>query len=327
MMSETQLAEKPGGGPAPDPPFHRRSLRILPVLATVIVLGLAGLAGYALWEAYMAAPWTRDGTVRAYVVQIAPEVAGRIVQLPVVDNQFVRKNDVLLMIDPTNYDIAVEQAQATVNQARANAENAVREAQRRAELSELATSQEERQTYASTAAAAEATLRQAMAALARAQVDQARTHVHAPVNGYVTNLRVQQGDYATVGQTAISIVDTDSFWIDGYFEETRLGRIHEGDRAEIKLMGYPERLTGHVESIARGIVVANANAGASGLANVNPIFTWVRLAQRVPVRIHIDKVPTGVRLVVGQTASVNILPGNPERAYSLTPPAISPLTR
>jgi RND family efflux transporter MFP subunit len=286
--------------------LRRRSLRIVPVLVTSIFLILAALAGLALWEAYMAAPWTRDGTVRAYVVQVSPEVAGRIVQLAVADNQFVHKGDVLMLIDPTDYAIAVTQAEAAVDQARATAENAEREAQRRARLSQYAASEEERQSFASTALAAEAALRQAMANLSQAQVAHGRTTVRSPVNGYVTNLRVQQGDYATVGQTTIAIVDTDSFWIDGYFEETALGRIHEGDRVEMRLMGYRQRLTGHVESVARGIVVANAEAGASGLANVNPIFTWVRLAQRVPVRVHIDHVPESVRLVIGQTASVAI---------------------
>jgi RND family efflux transporter MFP subunit len=281
-------------------------LRAVPVLLTLIMLALASIATWALWQGYMAAPWTRDGTVRAYVVTIAPEVAGRIVELPVADNQFVHKNDLLVVIDPTNYAIAVGQATAVVTQARANADNAEREARRRAQLTNLETSEEEKQTYASNAQAAEATYQQAVENLARARVDLQRASIRSPVNGYVTNLLAQLGDYANVGQTEISLVDADSFWVDGYFEETNLGEIQEGDLANIKLMGYSQVVKGHVDSIARGINVANAQPNQAGLALVNPIFTWVRLAQRVPVRIHINEVPDGIRLVAGITATVQI---------------------
>jgi multidrug resistance efflux pump len=132
--------------------------------------------------------------------------------------------------------------------------------------------------------------------------------IRSPVNGYVTNLLVQLGDYASVGQRLISVVDSDSFWIDGYFEETSLDRIHEGDPAAIKLISYKQLVLGHVDSVARGINIPNAEPDQAGLASVNPIFTWVRLAQRVPVRIHIDQVPDGVRLVAGMTATVQINP-------------------
>jgi RND family efflux transporter MFP subunit len=261
-----------------------------------------------MWQAYMAAPWTRDGTVRAYVVSIAPEVAGRVVQLPATDNKFVHKGDLLMMIDPTDYAIAVDRAEAAVTQARANAEDAVRKARRRAQLTNLATSDEEKQTFASDAEAAKATYQQAIANLARARVDLERASIRSPVNGYVTNLLVQLGDYANIGQNEISVVDTNSYWVDGYFEETGVGSIREGDPAEIKLMGYSQIVRGHVDSIARAIDVPNAQPDRAGLASVNPIFTWVRLAQRVPVRIHIDQVPDGVRLVSVMTATVQIDP-------------------
>jgi multidrug resistance efflux pump len=146
------------------------------------------------------------------------------------------------------------------------------------------------------------------AAIAKAQLDLGRTVIRSPVNGYVTNLRAQLGDYATVGQKIISVIDADSFWIDGYFEESSLERIHEGDPAIVKLMGYSHVVHGHVGGVARGISVPNAQPDQAGLASVNPIFTWVRLAQRVPVRIHIDQVPDGVRLVAGMTATVQIDP-------------------
>ena len=286
----------------------RPRIRIVPVLITLAAVLAASLLGWALWQEYMVAPWTRDGRVRAYTVTMAPEVAGRIVELPVADNQFVHKGDLLMVIDPTDYVIAVRLAQAAVEQARADWENKQREARRREELGTLSTSIEEKQTFASSAVAAGASYQQAEENLRRAQVNLERTRIYAPVNGYVTNLLAQLGDYATVGQLNISIVNSDSFWVDGYFEETNLGAIHEGDPASIRLMAYPQVIRGHVQGVARGIEVANALPDQSGLANVNPIFTWVRLAQRVPVHIHIDQVPEGVVLVAGMTATVQIDP-------------------
>jgi multidrug resistance efflux pump len=218
----------------------------------------------------------------------------------------VHKGDLLMVIDPTDYAIAVDQAEAVAAQARASADNAEWEARRRAQLTNLETSEEEKQTYSSSARVAEASYQQAVANLAHARVNLTRTSIHSPVNGYVTNLLAQLGDYANVGQIKISLVDADSFWVDGYFEETNLAAIQEGDPANIKLIGYRQIIHGHVGSIARGINVANAQPDQAGLASVNPIFTWVRLAQRVPVRIHIDQVPDGVRLVQGMTATVEV---------------------
>ncbi|MFY9972520.1 MAG: efflux RND transporter periplasmic adaptor subunit [Roseiarcus sp.] len=294
------------------------SLRVLPVLATVAAVALAAVLGYQAWQYYMGSPWTRDGTVRAYVVKVAPQVAGEIVRLPIADNQFVHKGDLLMLIDPRNYSIAVRQAQAAVEQARAVAENANAEMTRRLKLNDLAVTMEERQTYVSQAANAEASYQSALANLDQARLNFQRTHVRSPVNGYVTNLSAQLGNYADVGALQLSIVNSDSFWVDAYFEETALGRIHEGDAATIKLMGYSPLLRGRVQGLARGINVPNAQADASGLASVNPIFTFVRLAQRVPVRIHIDEVPEGAQLVAGLTATVQI---EPHTAPSVPGPA------
>jgi RND family efflux transporter MFP subunit len=286
----------------------RARRRIIRTAVTLGVAGLAGLAVWAAWNAYMETPWTRDATVRAYVVAMAPEVAGRIVELPVADNQFVHKGDLLMVVDPTDYKIGVNLAEAAVEQARATAQNAEAEFQRRQKLDDLAASTEERQTFAANALAAQAGYRRASANLDQANVNLRRTRILSPVNGYVTNLLAQLGDYVNIGQKSISVVNADSFWVDGYFEETSLSKIHESDAAAIKLLGYRQVLRGHVKGIARGINVANAQSDASGLASVNPIFTWVRLAQRVPVRLHIDVVPDDVRLVVGMTATVEINP-------------------
>jgi multidrug resistance efflux pump len=320
-MADTELRSREDVAPnaaaadrlrTPDLAPRRRSrIRILPLLLTLIAIAVAVGLGRTMWEIYMEAPWTRDGTVRVYVATMAPQVAGQIVKLPVADNQFVHKGDLLMVIDPTDYKIAVDLAQAAVEHAQVTARNAEREAQRRQELTQLAVTKEEKQTYESDAVAAQATYQQAVANSNQARVNLQRTEIRSPVNGYVTNLLAQLGDYATVGENLISLVDADSYWVDGYFEETNLDRIHKGDPATIKLMGYPQILRGHVDSIARAINVANAQPNGEGLATVNPIFTWVRLAQRIPVRIHIDQVPNGVHLVAGMTATVQIGPRAP----------------
>jgi RND family efflux transporter MFP subunit len=301
-----------GPVPAPDEALplahHARPMRIVPTLVTFGMVLLAGLSAWAMWDVYMVPPWTRDATVRAYVVLATPEVSGRIVNLPVRANQTVRKGDLLMEIDPTDYTIAVSNAEAAVEGARADLLDRQAAAQRRAHLSTLSTSAEEQQRFASQAQAAEAIYKGDLAKLARARADLARTRIVSPVNGTITNLQAQAGDYATAGQRALTVVNTESFWVDGYFEETQLSSLHPGDPARIMLMGARQPLIGHVAGIARGIDVPNAQSGQGGLASVNPVYTWIRLAQRVPVRIEIDHVPPGVTLVVGQTATVQIGP-------------------
>jgi multidrug resistance efflux pump len=282
-------------------------ISIAPILITLCTVAVALLLARAMWEAYMGAPWTRDGTVRAYVVTMAPEVAGRIVKLPVADNRLVHKGDELFEIDPADYRIALEQAQAQAQRDGAALDYARANAARQSDLVAKGwTSTNVYQQTTSTLHQAEAVVALDKVAIAKAQLDLSRTAIRSPVNGYVTNLLAQLGDYATVGQKLISLVDADSFWIDGYFEETSLGRIHDGDPATVKLMGYSQVIGGHVGGVARGIDVPNAQPDQAGLASVNPIFTWVRLAQRVPVRIRIDQVPNGIRLVTGMTATVQI---------------------
>jgi multidrug resistance efflux pump len=199
----------------------------------------------------------------------------------------------------------VSLAEAAVQRAKVIAQNTEEEAKRR-HKEEQAVSVEERRVSETNAAAAQAQYQQAQADLEQARVNLERTQIRSPVNGWVTNLLARRGDYATAGQNKISVVDADSFWVDGYFEETNLGRIQVGDPATIKLMGYSQTVRGHVGSIARGIGVANAQPNEQGVATVNPIFTWVRLAQRIPVRIEIDQVPDGVVLVAGMTTTVQI---------------------
>jgi multidrug resistance efflux pump len=281
-------------------------LRAVPVLLTLIALGIAGWAGWMTWQAYMGTPWTRDGVVLAYVVTVAPQVSGQITHLNVTDNQYVHKGDILMTIDPTDYALALDRAQARADQASVDATNAQREATRRQDLGTLSVSEEERQTYVSRAAASAAGYRDATTALAQARVDLQRTDVKSPVNGYVTNLLTQQGDYASTGENLITLVNSDSFWVTGFFDETALPKIQIGAAASIKLMGASDIIHGHVESFSHGIAVANVQPNKSGLPSVDPIFAWVRLAQRVPVRIHLDGVPEATKLFIGQTASVEV---------------------
>jgi multidrug resistance efflux pump len=284
-------------------------MRVVPILITLGTVAAAILLAWAMWQVYMGSPWTRDGTVRAYVVTMAPEVAGRIVKLPVADDQFVHKGDVLFEIDPADYRIALEQAQAQAKRDGAALDYARENQNRQATLAKEGWAATDiYQQTTSTLHQSEGVVALDKAAVAKAQLDLSRTVIRSPVNGYVTNLLAQFGDYASVGQRLISVVDTDSFWVDGYFEETSLGRIHEGDLATVKLMGYSQLVHGHIGGVARGINIPNAQPDQAGLASVNPIFTWVRLAQRVPVRIHIEQVPDGVRLVAGMTATVQIDP-------------------
>lgn len=282
------------------------SRRVMGVLLTLAVVGIAGILGWRMWETYMTTPWTRDGTVRAYVVTVAPQISGRIIELPVKADQFVHKGDLLMVIEPSDYQNALANAEAAVARAKADLENKKAEAERRTKLSAIAASEEEKQSFAASADMAVAAYQQALADRDQAKLNLSRTRIVSPVNGYVTNLLTQVGDYGTSGQRALSVVDSDSFWVDGYFEETVLSGIHVGDKAKVALMAYPTPLAGHVTGIGRGIAIPNVAPDVSGLASVNPVFTWVRLAQRVPVRIALDPVPPSVILSAGLTATVSI---------------------
>src|ERR1700686_587810 len=222
---------------ASDRDHIKSRIPLAPILITLGTVAVAALLAWAMWQAYMGAPWTRDGTVRAYVVTMAPEVAGRIVKLPVSDNQFVHKGDVLFEIDPSDYRIALERAQAQAQRDGAALDYARANEGRKASLAKEGwASTDIYQQTNSTLHQSEGIVALDKAAIAKAQLDLSRTIIRSPANGYVTNLLARLGDYATVGQRLISVVDADSFWVDGYFEETSLGRIHDGDPTTVKLM-------------------------------------------------------------------------------------------
>ncbi|PWC54073.1 efflux RND transporter periplasmic adaptor subunit [Azospirillum sp. TSA6c] len=265
----------------------------------------AAVVALQVWNRYEQTPWTRDARVSAEVVQIAPEVSGTVGAVSVADNQYVHRGDVLYAIDAKRFSLAVASAQAEAEARRQDMLVRQAAARRRSQLREVI-SQEDVQQTAGAAAQAAATYDGAVAALDLAKLNLARATIRAPVDGYVTNLRLRPGDYATAGVTKIAILDATSFWITSYFEETKLRRIRVGSPAQIMLMGFDEPLSGHVESIGRGIEDSNGTPGHLGLPNVEPTFSWVRLAQRIPVRIHIDRVPPGVELAAGMTATVAI---------------------
>ncbi|MEX1828054.1 biotin/lipoyl-binding protein [Luteibacter sp. CQ10] len=324
---------------------------------TAIVVILAVVAGHFLWKHYMYSPWTRDGRVRAEIVRIAPDVAGLVTDVRVIDNQTVKKGDLLFVVDRSRYENAVAQAQANLNaaeaaarasgasinaslasaqQSRANYEMYQAQSERRQKLINNVISAEDKANALAAANAARAgwqaaqagtkqagaSQQQALAAVAQAQVELAlaelnldRTEVRAPVDGYVTNLDVRVGDYANAGAPRLALIDSHSYWIYGYFEETKLPGVHVGDPVDIRLLSGGVHLNGTVESIARGITDADNPTGSDLLASVNPTFNWVRLAQRVPVRVKIDAehLPKGVVLAAGMTATIVVKPVGGQR--------------
>ena len=277
------------------------------LLATLLVLALAIWIGRTLWVHYMNTPWTRDGRVRADIINVAADVNGYVVNVPVKDNQLVKKGDVLLEIDPEHYEIAVKQAEALVASRKATWEMRKVNASRRAQMDNLVISRENRDDASNLASAAFADYQHALQQLEAAKLDLKRTKVVATVDGYVTNLNVHKGDYARVGDPKMAVVDKDSFWVYGFFEETKLPHIRVGDKADLQMMSG-EVLKGHVESISRGIYDCDNPVSRELVADVNPTFNWVRLAQRVPVRIHIDEIPDGFLLAAGTTCTVIVQP-------------------
>ena len=274
---------------------------------TAVAVGVAAVIGWRLWVYYLEAPWTRDGRVRADVVQVAADVSGLVSDVLVHDNQAVKKDEVLVRIDPARFQIALRDAQANVDSKLASTQEAQRETERFNRLNTLSVSEEQQQQRGSAAVQADAAYRQALAGRDVAALNLARAQVRAPVNGFVTNFDIRPGDYVDAGRPLFALIDSDSFYVDGYFEETKLPRIKVGDPARVYLVGEKAVIEGHVESIAGGIADRERQGSADLLANVNPTFSWVRLAQRVPVRIALDHVPATVRLVTGRTATVVIL--------------------
>jgi RND family efflux transporter MFP subunit len=275
-------------------------------LATLAILLLAVLISVVTWDLYVTSPWTRDGRIRVQVASVAPEISGRIVAVRITDDQFVHKGDLLYQIESFDFEVTLRTNKAVLEQKKADLHVKELQNARRQKLSDLATTEEEQQVYEGSAIQAKAAVDAAEQQVAEAEINLRRTQVRSPVNGYITNLLMREGDYAHAGATNVSVVDADSFWVDGYFEETKLARLCIGDRTEAKLMGYAQPIRGHLTTVTRGISVSDASPGTQGLPNVDAVYTWVRLAQRVPVRMAIDDVPPGVPLVSGTTATITV---------------------
>jgi len=273
-------------------------------LCTIAVFAAAVFFGKSLWNRYMNSPWTRDGKVRADVVNVAPDVSGLVVRVAVKDNQLVHKGDLLFTVDRERYALALSQAKARLAASKAQMVMKQQESERREELDGIVVSTENRESAKAQADSAEALYQEAVVAVDTAELNLKRTEVRAPVDGYIANLNVHQGDFAAAGSAKLAVIDKSSFWVYGYFEETKLGLLHTGDPVEIRLLGSDPPLKGHIESLAKGISDHDNPTGRELLSDVNPIFNWVRLAQRVPVRIKIDEVPRNVQLVAGTTCTV-----------------------
>ncbi|MCE6075600.1 efflux RND transporter periplasmic adaptor subunit [Agrobacterium vitis] len=277
------------------------------VAVTLVVVVAALFAGYHLWVYYMEEPWTRDGRVRADVAEIAPDVTGPVSDVLAKDNQTVRKGDVLFRVDAKRFELALEQAQADLDQAKSSLDEAVRESQREERLGDSASAQA-RDKAVSAQEQAQASYNKALASRDVAKLDLDRTEVKSTVNGTVSNFSLQVGDFVNRGTATVAVVNTDTLRVEAYFEESKLQRIREGDRASVRIMGQKTVLTGRVESMATGIQDRERDSSSGLLVNITPTFNWVRLAQRVPVRIHLENVPDGTRLISGLTATVDILP-------------------
>jgi multidrug resistance efflux pump len=283
----------------------RWPMRLARLLVTLAVVAAAAWAGLRLWDHYELEPWTRDGRVRANVVQIAPDVSGLVTAVPVQDNQPVAAGALLFEVDRARYALALRQAESALLAAKVAATQAQRENARDIDLGELI-SQEQREQASTRVQAAQAGVAQAAVALDAARLNLERAQVRAPTAGLVTNLDMRTGSYAQAGRAALALVDATSFYVEGYFEETKLPRIHVGDRVRVTPMGGV-RLEGRVESIAAGIADRDRSTGSNLLPSVNPTFNWVRLAQRIPVRVKLDPLADGTRLVAGETVTVQVM--------------------
>ncbi|EKT4465891.1 HlyD family secretion protein [Pseudomonas putida] len=282
-------------------------------VVTLCVVALAIFAGYHLWQYYMLTPWTRDARVRADVVVIAPDVSGWVRELKVHDNQQVKAGDLLMSIDRERFQAAFDQASAVAETRAHQLRLREREAARRTALGPDAISAELRENAQINAAVARGELHEAQAQLQVARINLERSEVRAPRSGHITNLRLAQGNYVNTGQSVMALVDDATFYIQAYFEETKLPRIHVGDPVKVWLMGAGEAIDGHVQSISRGITDSNSNPDSQLLPEVEPTFNWVRLAQRIPVRIRLDHIPEDINLSAGMTASVQVHEAQAER--------------
>lgn len=275
--------------------------------ATILIVLLALFVAIWMWNHYERSPWTRDGRVRADVVRVTPDIGGLVTSVAVRDNQRVKAGDLLFVIDTPRYALALEQAEAQIASAQATLGQARREAKRDLALGNLVAAETHEQNVARVTTA-EAALAEARSGRDAAALNLKRTRVLASVNGVVTNLDLHPGDYVGAGSQAMALIDSDSLRVEGYFEETKLSLICIGAPVTVRLMGERQDMHGHVESIAYGINDDSRSNAGNLLPSVEPTFSWVRLAQRIPVRVKLTNVPADLRLISGRTATVTVQP-------------------
>ena len=278
--------------------------RLLRVVLTLLVVALAAWLGWRLWHQYLDSPWTRDGVVQARIVDINADVPGRVIAVVVHDNTSVRAGQLLFTIDPERYQMAVQSAKAMLAEAAAHLAKAQEQAARRAQLGSDVVSAEAQQDARIAVQAARARYAAAQAALNLAALNLRRTQVRAPVAGIITNLRLRVGDYASAGAAEMALVEAKSWWVYGYFEQTRLQKVRVGDPVTVTLLGERPALRGVVESIAPAVADRESQTGARLEANVRPTFNWVRLAARIPVRIRLEDIPPHLPIAAGMLCTV-----------------------
>lgn len=287
---------------------------LIKLLLTISILGAAGYYGYSKFKEYIDNPWTRDGQVRTQVIQVSPRVSGMVTRIHVIDNQFVKKGDLLFEIDPSQYQVKVDQDKAQLRRTIEGSKGTKIEFERvqkiyardRGAVSQKDLNRNEVNYYQSLAS-----IDASRESLNTAKLNFMYTKVYAEVDGYVSNINFQIGSQAVANQPILALVDINSFWVFGFFREDAIPNVNVGDKAKVTLLAYPDvALSGEVESIAWGIAHSDGNPGNNLLPSVKPVFQWIRLAQRIPVRIKLDKLPESVKLRFGLTASVMILKGN-----------------
>ncbi|WP_210472785.1 HlyD family secretion protein [Vibrio crassostreae] len=280
-------------------------------LITLLLVATAGSVAYNYYQSYTSNPWTRDGQVSAYIVSITPRVTGQVVKVHVDDNSQVSKGDLLFEIDPSIYNATYKKALATQKQAVALLAKAKNEEQRALNLEKRTPGAVPVLTLNNLNNAVETSA--ANVELAKANVEEAHlnleyTKVYAPTNGYITNLNLRVGSQVVANSPVVALIDEDSFWIEGYFKETDLVGVDAQDKAYVTLMMHNNvQLEGHIKSIGFGIAKQDGSTGNDLLPNVNPNFQWIRLAQRIPIKVKLDHVPEGLQLRVGMTASIKII--------------------
>jgi len=285
--------------------------RFIKLILTLTLIASTIYFGYEKYRRYIDNPWTRDGQVRTQVIQVAPRVTGMVTKIHIKDNQHVKKGDLLFEIDPSQYELKVKQAQARLKRTLEAAKGTKIEYERvksiyakdRGAVSQKDLVRNETNYFKSLA-----DIESATEALNAAKLNLSYTKVYAEVDGYVSNINFQIGTQATANRPLLALVDEHSFWVFGFFKESAIPHVKVGDKAVVTLLAYPDTpLKGTVESIAWGISHTDGNPGSNLLPSVKPVFQWIRLAQRIPVRIKLDPLPKNIKLRFGLTASVMIL--------------------